>query len=413
MPAAEGPAFPISGRKNGLAGRRFYPRFDVRCPLMRRGPMAGKESAGSICLTCPYSLSRITGVGRFVETLSDRLDARGAHTLIIYPEPARSQASKADRAVPLRARILRDLELSARTAWQLVRLRRRFEILQAQQAHLQSLSAILTARALGKPSVVTIHLRIATAPRPMRGRIQSIVERLTLGLAQAVVAVSPFVAESFGRSGLIVIENGVDVDRFRRSDESRQTIRAALGLGDEFVWVFAGRWSRHKGIDLLLDALGNPVLADQRFRVLLVGDRAEDEPELLERGLQHPDVRSRLQILGPVEDPSPYLSTSDAFVLPSRLEGMPLSFLEAMGCGLPVLASDIPVHRMLIEQAGCGWTFRSEDPSDLAHKMAEIMDSGIPVDWAHRAREAVVKHHSLELTVSKYEALFEQLLQRK
>lgn len=352
-------------------------------------------------------------MGRFVETLSERLETRRFGSVIIYPSPARSRASSNDKVVPLRGTFLLDMKLATRTALLVAESRGDFDVLHAQQAHLQSVAAIILAKILGKPTALTLHLRLSTSSRPIRRWFQAIVERLSLTLPDKVVAVSPEVARNFGDRRVIVVENGIDVEKFRPSEESRRRVRDAMGLRDEFGWVFAGRWSRHKGIDLLLDAMAHPPLSDRNYRILLLGGRAADEPDLIDRGIQDAQVRNRLQIVGFVEDPAPFLAAGDALVLPSRVEGMPLAFLEAMATGLPVLASDIPVHRMLIERSGCGWTFRSGDAGDLARAMAEIMDVGISRELRERARAAAVRYHSLDLSTSRYQELYKRLVRVK
>lgn len=330
-------------------------------------------------------------------------------SIAIYPAPPRSSVTAADRPLTLRSRFLQDGELAFRTVAALLKARKHFAVLHAQQPHLQSVAAVFASRVLGKRSVLTLHLRVPGSAHPLRRWVDAIVKRLSLSLPSEVVAVSPFVAESFGRPDIEVVENGVDVRVFHPSATARERIREGLGLQDELVYVFSGRWSRHKGVDLLVRAMESWALRDRKCRVLILGDRATDEPDL-SRDLGNPMNDNRLIVVGLVDDVAAYLAAGDVFVLPSRFEGMPLSLLEAMATGLPVLASDIPVHRMLVERSGCGWMFRSGDAEDLARVMAEILDQGVPAGWTQRARDAAIRYNSLELSASKYVDLYARIL---
>jgi glycosyltransferase involved in cell wall biosynthesis len=88
---------------------------------------------------------------------------------------------------------------------------------------------------------------------------------------------------------------------------------------------------------------------------------------------------------------------------------MPLAFLEAMAVGLPPLASDIPVHRMLVERSGVGWLFRKGDSTELAATMARIMDRGIPSSWPERARATIVQHHEIRSKVREYISAYDEV----
>jgi len=228
-------------------------------------------------------------------------------------------------------------------------------------------------------------------------------------VADRVVAVSPYVLTGNEAKRVLVIENGVDVNLYSPSPEARRRIREEMGLGEGLVFVFAGRWARHKGFDLLLRALESEVLQNRSFSCLIIGARAEDEPELLEDGLAKITVRGRIRVLGRVNDLPAYLNAGDVLLLPSRYEGLPLVFLEALATGLPVLASDIPVHQMLIRTAGCGWTFPSGRSEDLAKLMADISDNGVPPEWRELARRAAMRF-SLDDVTDRYLAVYEDLL---
>jgi len=152
--------------------------------------------------------------------------------------------------------------------------------------------------------------------------------------ADAIMCPSGMVADEFvadfgvARDRVAVLPHPVDVDLVR--GESTPPIRAA-GSGARFV--AAGRMTRQKGFDRLIDLLpGLPADA----QVTLLGEGPE--LEALQRRAAGLGVEHRLAFAGFVNNPWQYYAGADAFLLPSRWEGMPNAALEALAVGTPVIA---------------------------------------------------------------------------
>jgi glycosyltransferase involved in cell wall biosynthesis len=113
---------------------------------------------------------------------------------------------------------------------------------------------------------------------------------------------------------------------------ARATIRAALGLppGAPLV-VFVGRLEEAKGADLL------PYISDRLTATLAIAGDGPLRGDLEEAAAM--DRRGLMRLLGPVADPAPWYLAADAVLMPSRLEGVPLVFLEAAAHRCPVVAS--------------------------------------------------------------------------
>ena len=377
--------------------------------LLEQG--GARNRARGVFFVTPYPLSRITGIGRFVQELQKALRSEGICSRVAYPRGDSISEAASDMGIPLRWRTFRNLELALKTAVRVIRYRSTFQVLHAQQAHLQTFFAILIASVLGKPSVLTVHVWPPVASGWLQKSAHEAIARLSVRFASRTVTVSPFVDTSPGLDRFGIIENGVDTDFFQHSPEGRAALRADLGLGDGIVFVFAGRWTTSKGLDVLLKAAGSKELGQRRFKLMLLGEPTPDEPGLLERSMHQFSEPSRVVRVGAVfDDLADYLSAGDVLVAPSRYEGMPLSVLEAMAVGLPVLASDIPVHRMLVERSGVGWIFPCGDSEGLAITMAQIIDRGIPRQWAAQARAAIVRYNNLRTVVSRYAAAYNEIL---
>lgn len=199
--------------------------------------------------------------------------------------------------------------------------------------HAHLFHAHMAARTLGRlagaRSVLCTHHEVERRFRPLRPLLQ----RLTAPLEDASVAVSEAVAAhartAFGIRARL-IPNGIDLDRFRPRD--RAEARRRLGLApDVRVVGFVGRLHPQKGLDDLLDACRR-LPAD--VRLLIAGEGP------LRASLQR-RADDRVRFLGFVEDVPGFMAALDVLAMPSRWEGFGLGLVEALACGVPVVASAV------------------------------------------------------------------------
>lgn len=138
--------------------------------------------------------------------------------------------------------------------------------------------------------------------------------------------------------------NGVDVERFQRGLEQRDERRRALGISQSnFVVLFVGYLAPHKGVDTLLEgwkefAPGRPAT------LLLVGPSGGFYRELKSDVSQRAKGTESVVMVehAEFEDMPSMYAAADVLVLPTKAEGMPNSFLEALASGLPTIVSDVP-----------------------------------------------------------------------
>lgn len=160
-------------------------------------------------------------------------------------------------------------------------------------------------------------------------------------------AVTKNLIDYVGISKAVCISNGVDTELyFPVLDQEKSDLRMSLGLdkGRE-TWISSGHLSDRKDPISLIDAWSDVFANDETKQLVFIGDgplRAECD-RLAE---SFPNVF----VFGRVSNVSDYLKASDYFVSASKSEGLPNSVLEAMACGLPVLLSDIPPHREILEK---------------------------------------------------------------
>jgi glycosyltransferase involved in cell wall biosynthesis len=193
----------------------------------------------------------------------------------------------------------------------------------------------LASRRLGIPLIVTVHgWACAPGTPPLQALVSRNLERLIGPLAKKVITVSEF-DRNFGLKSRLVSEqrvvtvhNGMpDIEPSLQADPGRSPPRL----------IMVARFEPQKDHGTLLRALGG--LRDQSWELDLVGDGpGREDMQALADSL---GIRSRVHFLGQRRDVDRLLAGSQISVLASNWEGFPLSILEAMRAGLPVVASTV------------------------------------------------------------------------
>jgi glycosyltransferase involved in cell wall biosynthesis len=192
-----------------------------------------------------------------------------------------------------------------------------------------------------------------------------------------------------------LIPNGLDVDFYIPPDpKARDDLRMQHGYApDEFVVLFLGRLIRLKRPDLLLRAFPK-VLEIGDAKCIIVGDGPEmDGLRLLADNL---DIAEHVLFTGFASNVRDFYWISDAFVLPSRSEGLPVALLEAMACGLPVVVSRCAGNLEIVTDEYDGLTFEIDNPDHLAKQLKRLQkDDVLREQLVGNARVTVTNHYSI------------------
>ena len=167
--------------------------------------------------------------------------------------------------------------------------------------------------------------------------------RWCLQRSNAVIAVSEEVARScarvYGQLHVPVIPNGIPPGGRAKCPDARAAIRRSLGIGkDSFVFCCVARLRAVKNHKTLLDAFAGIGVQTGAHLILAGGGELRSELEAQARELR---IAAQTHFLGERDNIAALLAASDAFVLPSISEGTPLSVLEAMMAGLPIVATSV------------------------------------------------------------------------
>lgn len=180
---------------------------------------------------------------------------------------------------------------------------------------------------------------------------------------------------------ILAIGNGSDPARFYPSDDesARQRLRASLGADDERpVIIMIGRLVAEKGYPELVEAM-----RALDAHLWIIGDRLQSDhagaiDETLRQVEKDAELRRKIILLGYRSNVPDLLRAGDMFVLPSHREGMPLSIIEAMLTGLPVVATNIRGSRELVIDGETGILVPVGATDDLAEALhGLIVDNGL------------------------------------
>ena len=217
--------------------------------------------------------------------------------------------------------------------------------------------------------------------------------------------------EGFSEDKIINIPNGVDTEMFSPMPEMEsEALRKKFGFNEKKVFLYSGRLVEGKGLDLLVRAIKK--VAGQSKDVLLVFIGSGDYQEKIADMASSYGLEGFVRIEGTVDNVHEYLNASDIFVFPSLSEGMPNSLLEAMACGLPVIASKIGGVVDVVEDGRSGILFEPGDISGLASAMIRLLnDNELRLRLGKEARKRIVDSFSIDRIADEYIRLYERLLE--
>jgi len=242
-------------------------------------------------------------------------------------------------------------------------------------------------------------------------------ERVLARMTTKLVAVSPEVRDDLVRLGVApaskfaIIRLGIELDqRVGSANGARTETRRVLGLsGDPFVVGWVGRMTAVKRTDLVVRAFRALVDRGVDARLLLVGDGPDRDG--LERLAHDLGVIKRCLFLGYQEDVARFYDAIDALLLPSVNEGTPVSVIEALAAKRPAVATRVGGTPDVIRDGVDGFLVDSDDPDELAARLAELAgDAPRRAAMGEAGRARVLERYAVERLVDDVDHLYRELL---
>ncbi len=365
--------------------------------------------------------------GHEVQLLTARWDSRWARRETLQGVPVRRLRQSSLRQ-------LGTLQYTVGLCWWLWRHRKQFDVVYVSMLKHDAYAALMTLgnrlpvilRAEGGGDTGDCRWQEENPYGPM---IQKKCQK-----APALVAPSPTISNELFESGYEIskihfVPNGVELNRhvvqaLRKEDPRyptswkklqalKQTMRERLASDYPIMAipshcqlaVFTGRLHRNKGLGDLIRAWRMVVTKLRNARLWIVGS-GEYEPILRQLIVQH-DLQGLVQLTGAMPRVDRILAAADLFILPSYEEGMSMALLEAMASRLPVIVSDIPGNRDLIEHERHGIRVPLRKEEKLATAISNILNRRELADeLGKNALDRIQKKYSISRIAQRHHEIF-------
>lgn len=139
-------------------------------------------------------------------------------------------------------------------------------------------------------------------------------------------------------SDYLVINNPIDVRKFRYNETKRELIREKLGIKNEKVYIHVGRFAKQKNHNFIIDIFQEILKIQSDSFLILIGDGYLLEQ--IKKKVKDYNISRKVFFLGIIDNVQDYLSASDLFMMPSLFEGFPVTLVETQANGLPSILSD-------------------------------------------------------------------------
>lgn len=170
-----------------------------------------------------------------------------------------------------------------------------------------------------------------------------ICRRILKQIGDEYVACSELAAEwmfpNIKRKEIIIIKNGVDLNKFRFNKEDRIRVRNQLGIKNEYIVGHVGRFAYQKNHTYLIDIFAELCKRRNDVKLLLVGEGILEQE--IKKKVEILKLRDKVIFYGTTDEIEKIFSSIDVFILPSHFEGLPIVGVEAQASGLPVVFSSM------------------------------------------------------------------------
>ena len=237
------------------------------------------------------------------------------------------------------------------------------------------------------------------------------VSKFVLESSDGITTICNFLAEKIRENFDIeneikIIYNFVDTKKFRRKENP--SLRNSFCAEGEKIIVHASNFRPIKKMDHIIRAF-RLVSKSIPSKLLLLGDG----PEMHKMAglVSRLKLKEKVIFAGAVRNPEKYYSVSDMFIMASENEGMPLSIIEAMSCGVPAVAVNRGGMPEIVSDGDTGYIAEYGDIKDIAEKCMKIISNeGAQRKMGSNSRDMVEKKFDMKKNVAEYEKYYRRLM---
>jgi glycosyltransferase involved in cell wall biosynthesis len=406
-----------------------------------------KQSLKITVITSSFTRFRGDGIAPFVKSICDNLSSLGHEIQVVAPydpdiqpmnygevkvtrfkyifldrfhQMGHSKSIKKDVKIKIQSILLLPLYLiSAVISLMKVSMRKKTDIIYAHWILPSGLVAAIVSRIINIPFMVSLHgtdVYIST-----RYQILTRVAKWVLKKAKIVTVPSTSLysaAKKFGlHDNVYLIPWGTDPDVFRPDCRTREVISCENNLHVDFRIVALGRMVYKKGFIYLIASFSS-VVKEYPNAKLIIGGEGELREELLDLGAEY-NLHDSLSLPGMIlhERVPEFLANADLFIMPSiideygNFEGFGIVMLEAMSCGVPVIASDIGGAQLVIQNEENGIIVPPGDTKALEISIIRLIQNDkLREKLRLAARETVINKFNWQYVCCNLAALINEAI---
>jgi glycosyltransferase involved in cell wall biosynthesis len=219
--------------------------------------------------------------------------------------------------------------------------------------------------------------------------------------------------EHFPSKKVVVIPNGVDTNRFRPNPEAKSVVRSELGLEPNTPLVgIVAALRPEKNHTLFLNAASKVLDKCPKAHFVIVGDGPERST--IENVIKTLGIEKNVSMLGTRSDTPKLLAAMDVFALTSHNEASPVSILEALSCGVPVVSTRVGSVAESVHDQWNGFTVEPGDPDAVTERIQYLLWNRETAEMmGSNGREHVQNYGSLDTMVRMYEQLIHRIFDQK
>jgi glycosyltransferase involved in cell wall biosynthesis len=210
----------------------------------------------------------------------------------------------------------------------------------------------------------------------------------------------------------VVIYNGIPKLRFAEKDFESEFPEVAAKSKNRFKILSIGRLSPEKGVDVLIKAVASTVNRGFDVTLVIIGE-GNERPRLTQL-ISNLNLSDRVFLIGYYDKAFCFLPYFDVFVLPSYTEGFPITLLEAMQAGTPIVATRVGEVPAVLDGGRFGRLVPPGDPEALAKGIEEVYSNRQEAKQRSvGAQERVLMEYGVEKMVQRYVDLYHTVIHRK
>lgn len=381
----------------------------------------GNERKLKICLIIPYKFPMVGGYEKLVYLLAQSLSKKAEVHVVCSELDTEKYIPKNIIIHPLGRLIevkyfgyIFNLMVNPIKFYRISR-KEKFDVINAHPSFPSGFTA-LPAKLLGIPIICTSHKGDISVNFARRNKFISFLTKLTLKLSDLTTVVSKSMIQEAidagsGSSKIRVVYNGIDLRIPKIADT---TIYRRYKIGrDDFIILFLGRLHPQKYPGDLIKAFPKIVEKVPNAKLIFAG-KGEEESKL-KRMAKDLNLSNNVIFAGLVLGDKKWglLNNCDVFVLPSAIEGHPITVIEAMACSKPVIATNLGPFPEMIRAGETGLLVPLHAPAELADAIIELaLDADRRNEMGIKARRYAEEHFDINKIADEYLEIYEEFINR-